>query len=109
MADKTEKKSKGFFAGVKRFFGRIGKFFRDTVSEMKKVVWPSKKQIINNTVVVAVVVVVAAVLIMVLDAVFGWIPPELVLLAAVVWQGCRSWRALERRRRESIKKEVEVI
>ena len=55
MADKTEKKSKGFFAGVKRFFGRIGKFFRDTVSEMKKVVWPSKKQIINNTVVVAVV------------------------------------------------------
>ena len=48
MADKTEKKSKGFFAGVKRFFGRIGKFFRDTVSEMKKVVWPSKKQIINN-------------------------------------------------------------
>ena len=42
MADKTEKKSKGFFAGVKRFFGRIGKFFRDTVSEMKKVVWPSK-------------------------------------------------------------------
>ena len=68
MADKTEKKSKGFFAGVKRF----GKFFRDTVSEMKKVVWPSKKQIINNTVVVAVVVVVAAVLIMVLDAVFGF-------------------------------------
>ena len=45
---------------------------RDTVSEMKKVVWPSKKQIINNTVVVAVVVVVAAVLIMVLDAVFGF-------------------------------------
>ena len=42
------------------------------VSEMKKVVWPSKKQIINNTVVVAVVVVVAAVLIMVLDAVFGF-------------------------------------
>ena len=72
MADKTEKKSKGFFTGVKRFFGRIGKFFRDTVSEMKKVVWPSKKQIINNTVVVAVVVVVAAVLIMVLDAVFGF-------------------------------------
>ncbi len=45
----------------------------------------------------------------ILDAVFGWIPPELVLLAAVVWQGCRGWRALERRRRESIKKEVEVI
>ena len=51
---------------------KIKKFFKDYKSEMKKVVWPSKKQIINNTVVVAVVVVVAAVLIMVLDAVFGF-------------------------------------
>ena len=41
MADKTEKKSKGFFAGVKRFFGRIGKFFRDTVSEMTPSWWLS--------------------------------------------------------------------
>lgn len=74
MADKTEKKEKGFkafLAGVKKFFGRIGKFFRDTASEMKKVVWPSKKQIVNNTGIVAVVVVVAAVAIMILDAVFG--------------------------------------
>lgn len=70
MADRTEKKSKGFFAKIKSFFGRIGKFFRDTVSEMKKVVWPSKKQTLNNTLVVLVVVVVAAVIIMVLDAVF---------------------------------------
>ena len=72
MADKTEKKKKGFFAGVKGAFALFAKYFRDTRSEVKKVVWPSKKQIINNTVVVAVVVVVAAVLIMVLDAVFGF-------------------------------------
>ena len=51
MAEKTEKK-KGFFAGIKRFFKNIAKFFRDTRSEMKKVVWPNKKQVINNTVVV---------------------------------------------------------
>ena len=72
MADKTEKKSKGFLAGAKRFFGKIAKFFRDTVSEMKKVVWPSKKQIINNALIVVVVVVVAALVIVVLDAVFGF-------------------------------------
>ena len=35
MAEKTEKK-KGFFAGIKRFFKNIAKFFRDTRSEMKK-------------------------------------------------------------------------
>ena len=37
MADKTEKKEKGFkgfIANVKNFFGRIAKFFRDTASEM---------------------------------------------------------------------------
>ena len=68
MADKTEKKSKGFFAGVKRFFGRIGKFFRDTVSEMKKVVWPSKKQIINNTLVVLGFVIVAGIFVWGLDS-----------------------------------------
>ena len=43
----------------------------------------------------------------ILDAVFGWIPPELVLLGAAVWQGCRGWRALPRR--EEGKKEVEVL
>ncbi len=84
MADKTEKKAAkpeksaekahkkgGFIAGVKSFFGRIVKFFRDTASEMKKVVWPSKKQVLNNTGVVAVVVVISAAAIIVLDALFG--------------------------------------
>lgn len=70
MAENNQAK-KGFFAGVKGWFGRVAKYFRDTFSEMKKVVWPSKKQVINNTLVVAVVVVVAALLIFVLDTVFG--------------------------------------
>ena len=71
MADKTEKK-KGFFASVKGWFSNVGKFFRDTKSEMKKVVWPSEKQVINNLIVVAVVVLSSAVAICVLDALFGF-------------------------------------
>ncbi len=73
MAEKTAKgeKKKGFFTGVKNFFGNIVKYFRDTKSEMKKVVWPTKKQIINNTIVVLVVVLVAAVVIFGLDTLFG--------------------------------------
>ncbi|MEF9865704.1 MAG: preprotein translocase subunit SecE [Oscillospiraceae bacterium] len=70
MAEKNEKK-KGFFTGVKNFFGNIVKYFRDTKSEMKKVVWPTKSQIINNTIVVVVVVVIAAVVIFGLDSLFG--------------------------------------
>ena len=38
----------------KGLFKRIGRGFRDTRGEMKKVVWPSRKQAINNTVIVLV-------------------------------------------------------
>ena len=45
------------------FFSRISKSFRDMKGEVKKVVWPSKKQVINNTLIVIVVVVIAAVIV----------------------------------------------
>ncbi|MEG0179704.1 MAG: preprotein translocase subunit SecE [Oscillospiraceae bacterium] len=80
MAEKTKKK-KSFFSGIKRFFGNIAKYFRDTVSEMKKVVWPSKTQIINNTIVVIVIVTIAAVVIFGLDAIFGFTLKALLKLA----------------------------
>lgn len=54
-------------------FKRIGKFFTDLFSEMKKIVWPSKKQTWNNTVAVLVIVLVAAVLVVGLDLLFGWL------------------------------------
>ena len=34
------------------FFARIGKWFKELKSELKKVQWPTKKQTINNTVIV---------------------------------------------------------
>ena len=52
---------------------RSGLFFRDTKSELKKVVWPSKADIKTNTVVVLVTVAIAAVVMIALDAVFGGI------------------------------------
>lgn len=52
MAEKPEKKS---------IFARFGKFFRDQKSEVKKIVWPSKKQVINNTGIVLVAVAIFAV------------------------------------------------
>ena len=67
MAEKTGKepgKSKACFSG-------IAKYFRDTRSEMKKVVWPSRKQVINNTIVVCVVVLISALVVLLLDFVFG--------------------------------------
>jgi preprotein translocase subunit SecE len=51
---------------------RIKKFFRDYKSEMKKVVWPTRSQLIKNTSVVLFAVIFMAVIIGVLDLLFGF-------------------------------------
>ncbi len=44
----------------KKFFSRIGDWFRGMRSELKKVVWPSAKQTTNNSLVVLVVMFASA-------------------------------------------------
>lgn len=61
------KEKKNIFA---RFFGAIGKFFRDLLAEVKKVVWPSKKQVINNTGIVLVLCAICGVILVAADSVF---------------------------------------
>ena len=51
-------------------FARIRKYFRYTKSEVKKVVWPTRQQIVNNTGVVIACIIVVGAFIGVLDAVF---------------------------------------
>ena len=65
------KKKVSFFDKVKNFFKGIGKYFKDTKSELKKVVWPSKNDVKTNTITVIVVVLVAAVVLILLDLIFG--------------------------------------
>ena len=50
----------------------VGRFVRDVKGEVKKVTWPSRKQIVNNTVVVIIVMVLAAVVVGVIDSAFGY-------------------------------------
>ena len=62
---KTEKNDKpGFFA-------RMGKWFRDMKSELKKVQWPTRKQTINNTLIVIACVIVVGIFIALFDFVAG--------------------------------------
>ena len=42
------------------FFKRVGKWFREMRSELKKVVWPTKKQLVNNTLISVGVMLVSA-------------------------------------------------
>ncbi|MDR0839159.1 MAG: preprotein translocase subunit SecE [Oscillospiraceae bacterium] len=46
---------------------RVARWFREMKSELKKVVWPTPKQITNNTLVSLVVMVAAAVVIWAVD------------------------------------------
>lgn len=44
------------------FWQRVGKWFRDMKSELKKVVWPTPKQVLNNTLVSLFMMAVSAIL-----------------------------------------------
>ena len=43
------------------FFKRAAKWFREMKSELKKVVWPTRKDLFNNTLVSVVVMIVSAI------------------------------------------------
>ena len=45
-------------------------FFKDFKAELKKVIWPTPKQLVKNTIAVVFIVVVTAALVFVLDVVF---------------------------------------
>ena len=49
------------------FFKRVGKWFREMKSELKKVIWPTGKQLVNNTVVVLVAVLIVGIIVCLFD------------------------------------------
>ena len=72
-SEDTGKKKPSLLDRAKGFFGRIAKYFKDTKSELKKVVWPSRKDVRTKTITVVVVVLIAAVVLILLDLAFGGI------------------------------------
>jgi preprotein translocase subunit SecE len=51
--------------------GRIGRFVREVISEMRKVLWPSRKELTTYTIVVIVFVVIMVALVAGLDIGFA--------------------------------------
>ena len=45
-------------------------FFKDFKAELKKVIWPTPKQLVNNTVAVITIVLITAIIVFVLDLAF---------------------------------------
>ena len=60
----TNNKQPNFFA---RTGNKLGKWFREMKSELKKVVWPSSKQMVNNTLIVLAAVIVVGAIVFLFD------------------------------------------
>jgi len=75
MPEEKIEKTKAKAPAKRRVKGsnRFAKWFREMRSELKKVVWPTPKQILNNTLVSLSVMAVSAVAIWAIDQVGGQI------------------------------------
>ncbi|WP_317452892.1 preprotein translocase subunit SecE [Streptomyces sp. CBMA29] len=65
--DDTRKPRRGGKRGKKGPLGRLALFYRQIVAELRKVVWPSRNDLITYTTVVIVFVVVVIGLVSVID------------------------------------------
>ena len=45
-------------------------FFKDFKAELKRVIWPTSKQVVNNTIAVIVIVLITAAIVFILDLIF---------------------------------------
>ena len=60
------------------------RFFKDFKAELKKVVWPTPKQLLNNTIAVITIVLVVGVIVFVLDRGFEFLNKQNAQLQAKV-------------------------
>ena len=62
------------------FFKRIGKWFREMKSELKKVIWPTGKQLVKNTLVALGMMLVSAIVIWGFDEIAQLLVKALLML-----------------------------
>ncbi len=72
-AAKTPKAAKPTKSDKPNFFARLMQYFRDVRGEMKRVVWPTRPEIINSSVVVIVTLIFFSALIFAIDTVVVYV------------------------------------
>ena len=65
------------------FFKKLAGWLREMRSELKKVVWPTPKQVLNNS----VIVIIAVVLVGVVIGLFDWGASSLVMAIITAFHG----------------------
>jgi preprotein translocase subunit SecE len=56
-----------------RWYKRLGNFFRDVRSELKKVTWPSKNEVVSTTIVVIAATAFFGFYLFFMDVIFSWV------------------------------------
>ena len=67
MANAEKKEKIGFFKRIGNFFKRIGRYFKNMWHELKKVTWPTGKDVLNYSLVVFAFMVIMGVIIGLID------------------------------------------
>ena len=86
MSEKEVKKTEkpGFFTRAKNWIvalpGRIANAFKNMAAELKKVAWPSRKDLVNYSIVVISFVVALAVIVGLLDTASSFLVKQLIQL-----------------------------
>jgi len=55
---------------LKNIFNKINNFIKEAIAELKKVIWPTKKDLKNSTVVVITTIIIASIFIGLVDIFF---------------------------------------
>ena len=71
MTENHNGKDESAVASIKSLPARIAEFVRETVIELRRVVWPTRKQVVTYTIVVLVFVTFMSILVSLIDLVAG--------------------------------------
>ena len=55
---------------LKNIFNKISNFIKEAIAELKKVIWPTKKDLKNSTIVVISTIIIASIFIGLIDIFF---------------------------------------
>jgi preprotein translocase subunit SecE len=62
---------------MNKYIGKAGQYYRDVISEMRKVIWPSKEEIKDLTIVVLTVSGILALFTFLVDQAVGFVVGKL--------------------------------
>ena len=56
---------------LKNIFNKINNFMKEAIAELKKVIWPTQKELKNSTIVVITTIIIASIFIGLVDIFFS--------------------------------------